>query len=331
MKKKLIFLFFTYVFFTISLNASVGLYTYTLDSELRKSKIQVSVFYPSDEKEEYILGEHKLFISEKFAFEKKILNSRFPVVLLSHGGLRSSNNQINWLAKYLASNGYIVLLTKAKNLDTKSVIYEPLFRVNDMNIAYKHLSKQAFFKNHLDDKNINIVSFLLGATSSLLYVGVTFDFKKYINQCRSIKKSMDCLWYEKNKISFTNFDTSLVKKVIPLANVKKLILFDTELSTLFNKKSLEGLTQNILIINLANNISLLDNNKLQNNIKNSKYTKVLNSNVFSSFSLCSKKGKKILKGDKNNPNLCSNSNNIDKKVIHNKIEKIVWDYLNNGL
>ena len=322
MKKKLIFLFFT-----ISLNASVGFYTYTLDSELRKSKIQVSVFYPSDEKEEYILGEHKLFISEKLAFEKKIPNSRFPVVLLSHGGLRSSNNQINWLAKYLASNGYIVLLTKAKNLDTKSVIYEPWFRVNDMNIAYKHLNKQAFFKNHLDNKNINIVSFLLGATSSLLYVGATFDFKKYINQCRSIKKSMDCLWYEKNKISFTDFDTSLIMKVIPLANIKKLILFDTELSTLFNKKSLEGLTQNTFIINLANNISLLDNNKLQNNIKNSKYTKVLNSNVFRSFSLCSKKGKKILKGDKNNPSLCSNSNNIDKKVIHEEIKIMVKGFL----
>jgi len=318
MKKKLIFLFFTFVFFSLSLSASVGFYTYTLDSELRKSKIQVSVFYPSDEKEEYILGEHKLFISEKFAFEKKILDSRFPIVLLSHGGLRSSNNQINWLAKYLASNGYIVLLTKAISLDIKSVIYEPWFRVNDMNIAYKYLTKHAFFKNHLDNKNINIVSFLLGATSSLLYVGVTFDFKKYINQCSGIKKSIDCLWYEKNNVSFTNFDTSVVKNISTSTNIKKLILFDTELSTLFNKNSLKGLNQNTFIVNLANNTPLL-----QNNIENSKYTNILNSNVFSSFSLCSKKGKKILKGDKHNPSLCSNSNYIDKKVIHNKIEKIV--------
>jgi len=324
MKKKLIFLFFTFVFFSLSLSASVGFYTYTLDSELRKSKIQVSVFYPSDEKEEYILGEHKLFISEKFAFEKKILDSRFPIVLLSHGGLRSSNNQINWLAKYLASNGYIVLLTKAISLDIKSVIYEPWFRVNDMNIAYKYLTKHAFFKNHLDNKNINIVSFLLGATSSLLYVGVTFDFKKYINQCSGIKKSIDCLWYEKNNVSFTNFDTSVVKNISTSTNIKKLILFDTELSTLFNKNSLKGLNQNTFIVNLANNTPLL-----QNNIENSKYTNILNSNVFSSFALCSKKGKKILKGDKNNPSLCSNSNNIDKKVIHNKIEKIVLDYLDN--
>ncbi len=304
-------------------NTSVGFSLISTFSKHRNQNINTMVFYPSLEKENFILGKHKLFIPETVALNGKVKKNKYPLILLSHGGLKSARNQINWLAKSLAKNGFIVLLTRS-NFDIKQVLYEPWLRANDMLISFEKIKKNSRFKEYIDLKKVYSVGFLLGSTSSMLLSSVNLDSSSYKNQCKE-NQSLDCNWYKKNNIDLSSFNEVLTKKIKTKIAIKKAILFDVELSKLFHKSSILSSSTKFYFVNLSK-MKLLDNSHLKS--LSSLYSKINQANVFSSFSLCTKKGKILLKGSKNEPEPCFESEK-SKSVIHKMIIDKILENLKN--
>lgn len=308
--------------FVISLNAqNVAYKSYKLFSKKRDDYINTMLFYPSLEKENFILGKHKLFISENISLNGKIKENKYPLIILSHGGLRSAPNQINWLGKSLAKEGFIVLITK-NNIDKKTALYEPWLRANDMFISILDL-KKSDFKSMVNFDKVYSVGFLLGATSSFILNSAKIDLDRYKKICEK-NKSLDCNWYKNNQIDLNSLNKAFIEKLNYTLPIKKAIFFDMELSSLFEEKSLSNIDTRFLFINLSDN-KLLDNRDFEAFYD---YKKIENANVFSSFSLCTKKGEFILKGSEENKNLCFD-NNDKKKIIHKKILNEIIEYLDN--
>jgi len=315
MRKMIFFLMFSVYLYA----QNIGYQNYSLFSKNRDKNINAMLFYPSIEKEDFVLGKHKLFMPENVSLGGKIKKGKYPLLLLSHGGLRSSLNQINWLAKNLAKEGFIVLLTRS-NLDKKFVLYEPWFRANDIYIAFEKLKNDKKFKNSIDFENINSVGFLLGASSLILSSSAKINYTSYKNQC-SNSQSLDCAWYEKSSINLDSFDKKIIKDIQVSLPIKKAVLFDTEHSKIFDKNSLKSSKSDFYFINLSN-MKALDNSHFNDKYK---YEKIKNTNAFSSFSLCTNKGELILKGTEDNKNICFD-NNSKKKVIHEIILNRILEY-----
>ncbi len=314
--QKTLLLFF-FISTALLANNKVGFTTFDVYSKHRNSDIKSMVFYPSVDNEEFVLGKHKLFVSQSVALDGALKKGKYPLIFLSHGGLRSASNQIDWLAKALVQKGFIVLLTRSK-LDKTTAFYEPWLRANDMHISFEKLKETEKFKNSIDYKNINSVGFLLGATSLALYSSAKLNYVEYKNQCLNTQ-SLDCTWFKENGIDLKSFDENFLKSIQISIPSKKAVLFDMEYSQMFDKNSLNHNIQDFYFINLSNQ-KVLDNSHFKDSFI---YEKIKDSNVFSSFSLCTKKGKIILKGTKQNPNLCY-EDKVSKEQIHKKIiDKIV--------
>ncbi len=318
-KKTLLLLFF--ISTALFANSKVGFSTFDVYSKHRNSNIKSMVFYPSVDNEEFILGQHKLFVSQSVALNGALKNGKYPLIFLSHGGLRSASNQIDWLAKALVQKGFIVLLTRSK-LDKKTAFYEPWLRANDIFISFEKLKENEKFKDSIDYENINSVGFLLGATSLALSSSSKLNYVEYKNQCLNTQ-SLDCTWYKENGIDLEVFDKSFIKDIKVSLPSKKAILFDMEYSNMFDKNGLENSIIGFSFINLSNQ-KVLDNSHFKDSFT---YEKIEDSNVFSSFSLCTKKGKMILKGIKEKPNLCY-EDKVSKEQIHKKIIDKILNYLN---
>ncbi len=302
--------------FVISLNAqNVAYKSFKVFSKERNEYISTMLFYPTLEKEEFALGKHKLFISQNVALNGKIKKDKYPLIILNHGGLRSAPNQINWLAKSLVKEGFVVLVTRS-NINKKLVLYEPWLRANDIFISLLDL-KLSSFKDNIDFNRVYSVGFLLGATSLLLSNSAKIDLDAYKKVCER-NESLDCKWYEKNKIELNSLNRNFIEKLNYTIPIKKAIFFDVELSKLFDKKTLKNINTKFLFINLSD-MKLLNNSHFQSFYN---YSKIENANVFSSFSLCTQKGELILKGTRKNKNLCfdkSEERKLAHKIILNKI------------
>lgn len=313
---KKVIVFFAFVVF---LNAqNVAYKSYKLFSQKRDDYINTMLFYPSLEKENFILDKHKLFISENISLNGKITKDKSPLIILSHGGLRSAPNQINWLAKSLAKEGFIVLITKS-DFNKKLALYEPWLRANDTFISLLDL-KENSIKENIDFDKIYSVGFLFGATSTLLINSVKIDLNLYKNICKE-NQSIDCKWYEENGINPNEFDFKFISNLEYTIPLKKAILFDMELPLIFDKNRLINKNKELFFINLSE-MKLLDNSNFKTMYK---YIKIEDANLFSSFSLCTKKGELTLKGTQENKDLCS-QNNENKNIIHEKILNLIIEY-----
>ncbi|MGA1939288.1 hypothetical protein [Arcobacter sp. YIC-310] len=317
--QKTLLLFF-FISTALVANNKVGFTTFDVYSKHRNHDIKTMVFYPSSDKEEFILGKHKLFMSQSVALDGTLKKGKYPLIFLSHGGLRSAPNKIDWLAKVLAQKGFIVLLTRSK-LDKKIAFYEPWFRANDMLISLEKLKESEKFKDSIDYENINSVGFLLGATSLALSSSAKLNIESYKNQCLNTQ-SLDCTWYKKNDIDLKSFDMSFIENIEVLLPSKKVVLFDMEYSKMFDKNSLKYAMSNFLFVNLSDQ-KVLDNSHFKDGFL---YKNIKNANVFSSFSLCTKKGEIILKGTKEKPNLCSQKS-IEKRDFYDIIITEILSYL----
>lgn len=317
--QKTLLLFF-FISTALLANNKVGFTTFDVYSKHRNYDIKTMVFYPSVDNEEFILGKHKLFVSQSVALDGALKKDKYPLVFLSHGGLRSASNQIDWLAKALVQKGFVVLLTKSK-LDKTTAFYEPWLRANDMLISFEKLKETEKFKDSIDYENINSVGILLGATSLALSSSAKLNLESYKNQCLNTQ-SLDCTWYEENGIDLKSFDVEFIEDIKVSIPSKKAVLFDMEYSNMFDKNSLKNSTTSFLFINLSNQ-KVLDNSHFKDGFL---YKNIKNANVFSSFSLCTKKGEIILKGTNEKPNLCSQKS-IEKRAFHDIIITEILSYL----
>ena len=177
----------------------VGVKEFAIESSGRAVSLKVMMWYPARASGEVVsVGQNAVFEGTAAQKNASIISGTFPVVLLSHGGMRSAPNQSSWLASKLVKNGFIVVDVKAPFLGYEDALIanqELWKRPDDISTVLTEIEKNPDWRTRIDHQRIGAVGFFLGGTSVLNLVGARIDKDRFVQSCDEVNGGMDCKWF----------------------------------------------------------------------------------------------------------------------------------------
>jgi predicted dienelactone hydrolase len=309
---------------------AVGLQARTVDVPGRDNPISVKFWYPAESGGDLrLVGENKIFEGVAARQEASIADGKFPVVLLSHGGLRAAPQMSNWIAADLASRGFLVAVPQPPHLednDAGVAVHEIWRRPNDLRATLTALERDSALGPHLDLDKVGAVGFFLGATSALALAGARLDPASYRQSCDKPGLGMDCAWFEKNAVDLSLTDDHDLARSNRDARAKVAVAIDPELSHAFTESSLAAIRVPVVIINLGASDGIkpeLDASGLAVRITTSHYQAVADATPFSAFSLCKKGGAEILEDLGEDGSICLDGGKRSRAALHAQLTDLI--------
>ncbi|WP_020680770.1 alpha/beta hydrolase family protein [Marinobacterium rhizophilum] len=316
---------------------AVGLQVRELAVPGRDNPISVKFWYPArSDGDLRRVGENKVFEGVAARQDASIAEGQFPLVLLSHGGLRAAPHMSNWIAADLASRGFLVAVPQPPRLeysDAGVAVQEIWRRPSDLRATLTVLERDAALGPHLDPNNVGVVGFFLGATSALALAGARLDPASYKQSCDKPGLAMDCAWFEKNAVDLSLTDNHDLARSHKDARVKVAVAVDPELSHAFTEASLAEITIPVGILNLGQPGGItpeLDASGLAVRISASHYQTVADATPFSAFSLCKNGGAEILQDLGEDGSICREEGKRSGAAIHAHLTDLIEAALMNS-
>lgn len=295
----------------------------------RNKSIEIHYWYPTQNIiSDFEFGNSKIFLTEKATLNAELLNGKFPVILLAHGGMRASPYHSGWIASALAKRGYIVVVPqppRPNELKPSLAPHELWLRPSDLKLGLSSLDDVSIIKNGVDKSNILGLGFFLGGTSMLSLAGAKIDPELYKNSCVEKGVNFDCQWFQKNGVDLSDFSVSNLLSTKPDARIKSVIAINPELSKTFDKNSVTGISIPLTIIALGDTADSRDNSYLAlkpskqlGENKNVTFSTIPNTSVYSAFSICTHKGKIILAAE-GDDDICNDLKGLTREQAHQVI------------
>ncbi|MCB9078604.1 MAG: hypothetical protein H6631_13475 [Anaerolineaceae bacterium] len=318
-----------------SSSPAAGLRTIEVAAPDRDTPISVSVWYPTiggGSRTE--VGGNKVFQGVPAHQAAGIAAGEFPVVLLTHGGLRANPTMSGWIASYLATRGFIVAQPHSPQLgpdEAPAAVAEPWLRPADLSATLTALEQDAVLNTHIKQDSIGVVGFLLGGTSALTLAGAEIDPDGYAQMCDGEAAiGLDCIWFAKNGVDLHEADLSSLEHAAYDSRIKVAIAVDPELSTVFTPASLSHISIPVTIINLGRPDTILPGlnaSALEGLIRDANYKTVPDATQFSSFSECTSKGAFILQSEGDSEAICTDSSERSRAEIHQQLAEMIENAL----
>lgn len=90
--------------------------------------LSVSIWYPSEEKASGTVGGTPVFVGVAAAPNAEFTQSALPLVVVSHGGLRSATDSGAWLSSSIARAGFVVAEINAPRPDNAAVALNEIWQ-----------------------------------------------------------------------------------------------------------------------------------------------------------------------------------------------------------
>jgi len=293
----------------------------------RDRYIEIYYWYPTQEiNSDYIFGNSKVFVGVKTKLDATITAGRFPVILLAHGGLRSSFTQSGWVASSLAAKGFIVALPKTPDFDdiNANVIANELsLRPTDLLLSLSNLKVLPDFSNSVDHQHVFGVGFFLGGTSMLSLAGAQINVPEYKQSCNSKGINIDCDWFNKNDIDLNNTSVPFAFKNGLDNRLKSIVTFSPELTKTLDIESLKQVSIPVTVVDLVNKKKHpLQPAKSLNSIAQLTLQKLSSTSVYSAFSECTEIGKEILLSE-GEGDICEENQQYSRQQNHQRIIEVI--------
>lgn len=314
---------------------TAGLRTIEVAPPGRETPISVSLWYPPSEGGSHqVVGENKVFKGVPANQDAVIAEGEFPIVLLSHGGLRAAPNLSGWIASYLATRGFIVAEPHPPQLglaEAQASIAEAWLRPADLSATLQAIESDPVLNAHIKKDRVGVLGFLLGGTSALTLAGAEIDPERYVTMCDGEAAiGMDCFWFSKNGVDLHEADIKRLAHSNRNHKIKVAIAIDPELSTVFTQASLRNISIPIAIINLGKAETILPGlnaSRLEGLIPDVKYETVADATQYSSFSECTSKGALILQSEGDNEAICTDGGERSRAEIHRQLAEMIENTL----
>jgi len=305
---------------------AVGYKQLSMPIHSRGAALKVSLWYPTSASAPLeTIQANKVFQGVSAIVDPPVAKGVHPVLLLAHGGLRSAPQLSSWVAKGMASRGYIVLVPHPPKLAANSaalVAIEPILRAMDLSLALTELLKNPEFGKHFDLNNVSALGFLLGGHSVLALAGAEFDIQAYVASCGQKKLSLDCGWFEEIGFDLMQADTTDWPVVKTDNRIGAALVVDPELSHTFTPASLQAIKTKLSVLNLGGqNTALpeLQAEDLAMQIPAASYSIMQDASTFSSFSQCTDRAEDILANAGEDTRLCSDGIERSRAEIHDAL------------
>ncbi|SET98344.1 alpha/beta hydrolase family protein [Paracoccus homiensis] len=287
------------------------------DDNLRN--LSLSVWYPAQEGgSPEDVGGNAVFIGQPAYRDAVMAPGPYPLVLLSHGGLRSAPDSGAWLSGRLAEKGFIVVEVNGPRPNSaKAAVNEIWQRPLDVSRALDWLLRDPSWSSAIDQSRIATVGYALGGTAALSLAGGMFDADAFAMACAADADGPDCAWYAAQGVSLATIDQERLEQPYRDPRIGTAIAINPEYADVFFAPSLKAQGSQPRVIWLgARDHGQADTIGLP-------HTMVEIATGYDAFPLCTPKGRFILAEDGGDAALCD-SDPTARAHIHDEIaERLV--------
>lgn len=158
----------------------------------------LTLWYPAAEvTHPHSLGGNAVFLGQEGQQDAALAGAGLPLVMLSHGGLRSARDSGAWLGHALAQQGFVVAEVNGPRPENAIAGVNALWhRAQEVTQALDLLLADPEIAPLIDRDRISVAGFAVGGTAALALSGGRFDADAYAQSCDgAAAASPDCAWF----------------------------------------------------------------------------------------------------------------------------------------
>jgi len=295
-------------------DSPVGVRRLAADSGDDPRHLSLSVWYPAEgggTVEE--VGGNAVFVGQPAYRDAAMALGDYPLVLLSHGGLRSATDTGAWLSGRLAEKGFVVVEVNGPRPDSAAGAVDEIWRrPRDVSRALDRVLQDPALSAMVDPARIAVAGHALGGTAALALGGGRFDADAFVSACAAETEGPDCGWFRAQGVSLADVDQEMLEHGHRDTRISAAIAIDPEYAGVFLTPSLTGLGTDIRVIWLSapDHPQFTDAGLPQAVIETA--------TGYDAFALCTSKGKYILADDGGDASICD-ADAAERPRIHDEI------------
>lgn len=285
--------------------------------------LSVTVWYPAkDGGSLEDIGGNAVFVGQPAYRDAEIVQDTLPLVLLSHGGLRSAADSGAWLGRRLAEAGFIVAeVNGPRPGSAEQAVNEIWRRPQDVSLALDWILQDQTLSALVDPTRIAVAGHALGATAALALTGGRFDADMFAAACAPDADGPDCAWYAAQGVALASVDREHLENPHRDPRISAAIAVDPEYAGVFLAPSLNDLAPDTRVVWLgAPTRPQFAGTDLPQAV-------IEGASGYDAFPLCTPKGKFILAEDGGDAALCD-TDGATRARIHDEVAKRIGALLN---
>ncbi len=313
---------------------NVGVRMEKLFQPSRKGEIEVTIWYPAETGGSTVqVGSNKIFKGVQANQNAPIAAGRYPLVLMSHGGIRSAPHLGGWISRYLAERGYIVVVPRPPRLsydEAHKAVNELWLRPEDLSLSLDWVLSKAELAEHVVKWDVRALGFYLGGSSMLMLAGAQLDPERYSHSCDEGSIGLDCGWFIGSGVDLKKINLSKLTEIATDDRIQTVVAVDPELSTSMIVNSLSTKQIPVSIITLGHSGSILpalNASNLTNIAPNIRYLMLPDASQYSAFSQCTQQGAELLSNDGEAAAICGETEGLSRADIQLKLAAMIENSL----
>ncbi len=307
----------------------VGLSFLSVPVPERHGTMDITLWYPATAGGTPVLiGDSPLFKGETAQRDAPAAAGDYPLILLSHGGLKSGPFIGAWMASRLASKGFVVAMMRQPDPQTttsEESIHEIWLRPADLSAALTTIEKDSTLPAKIDRNRIGVLGFLIGGTSALSLAGGSLDPESFASSCDPVGTGVDCAEFASAGIDLRSVDRQKLSRSHLDTRVRAVVVIDPEFGGNFAPDSLKRISIPVRLINLGTPATIwpgLRASGLKDAIPGAHFDLVTDASQYSAFSECKPSGSAILREEGEEP-LCDDPQGTSRTAIHDRLAENV--------
>jgi len=318
MKLVAFFLLFAGCVTHIFAGQSLGFATLSVTGDDQSRPLTLSLWYPGKGGLPENIGGNAVFNGVIAGRDALPAKGKLPVVLVSHGGLRSAANSGAWLSAALARAGYLAIEINAPIPDTAANAVDEIWhRPDDIRRALNTILAEPYWQKHIEDNRISVLGFALGGTAALALAGGEFDTESYVKSCSETDGGPDCAWYQAQNVTLDLVDREKLAESRRDSRIGSVVAIAPEFIDVFsNGLPLVDVPTLLLSLESNNGPHAFATDLVEQAI-------VPAASIYDGFQVCTAAGPAILSEEGGDPFLCGVSAEARQRVHDLVASKIV--------
>lgn len=293
---------------------------YLQDTSLQERPLSLSIWYPSEEPASAEIGGNPVFEGVPAAPGSEFPDEPLPLVVVSHGGLRSASDSGAWLSSSIARTGKVVVEVNAPRPDNAAVALEEIWRrPQDIGRAIDRVTGDETWGSRVEENDVTVIGIALGATAALSVGGAELDTARYLRSCKenTAPEGPDCGWYAAQGVDLSQSSPEGFEGLAQDPRVASVVALNPEYATALSATSAEVDTLRISLGN-ADDASAGD--------QTSHVVAIPDASVFDAFAVCTAAGPDILIEEAGDASLCEGSAG-ERRTVHREVRDAILSFL----
>jgi len=293
------------------------------DTSMDERPLSLSIWYPSEEQPTSTIGGNPVFEGASAVPDAPFPEDEFPLVVLSHGGLRSATDSGAWLNSSIARAGYVVVEVNAPRPDNAAIALNEIWRrPQDISRAIDLVLADETWGPRIDGSKVSVAGFALGATAAPSVAGVKKDAERYMRSCAadSVREAPDCGWYAAQGVELSETNPEGLAGLARDPRITSVIAVNPEYLAALGAPPADV---SMLRITLGNPDGTSNGDQIAQSVA------IPGASVFDAFAVCTVAGPDILIEEDGDSSLCGASTET-RQAIHEEISEAIISFLKGG-